>query len=389
MRIYQPEYYDAFTCIAGECDFTCCQDWSITVDEYTKKKWESMQLPESIKSRALGKCPADYTKQEDDISVIKLCENGKCPFLQSDGLCSMVLQHGEESLSDTCHSFPRERHEFDNRIEYALAVGCKEVLDLLWESDLFYLVSREDETKNVKTDTPKTEEILFEIRDWLMDLVSDPACEVTTSLKLIFYCILDIKEMVDLNGLENEEIAEYMEDSCADELVDEIREAVQPVQYTFEEDNELLLDIMENYRKKNIYSDFIEPIAKRAEFYEQSDGMEDLENKLITFFQIWMQFEEEMRILLCEEIYASCLLPGGDLDSMVMKIEWLGMEYAIIRQWMFLHWELTGKIDIEDLKECIAVVFRMTGYSDEDIEEYLTNSFETPIWDWGYMGLIL
>jgi len=31
----------------------------------------------------------------------------------------------------------------------------------------------------------------------------------------------------------------------------------------------------------------------------------------------------------------------------------------------------------------------MTGYNEEDIFEYLENSFEDPLWDWGYFALIL
>lgn len=35
------------------------------------------------------------------------------------------------------------------------------------------------------------------------------------------------------------------------------------------------------------------------------------------------------------------------------------------------------------------VVSRMTGYDSDDIEEYMTNSFENAVWDWGYLALIL
>ena len=31
----------------------------------------------------------------------------------------------------------------------------------------------------------------------------------------------------------------------------------------------------------------------------------------------------------------------------------------------------------------------MTGYENDDIYEYLENSFEAPIWDWGYFALIV
>ncbi len=31
----------------------------------------------------------------------------------------------------------------------------------------------------------------------------------------------------------------------------------------------------------------------------------------------------------------------------------------------------------------------MTGYDEEDIYEYLENSFEELVWDWGYLALVI
>ena len=72
-----------------------------------------------------------------------------------------------------------------------------------------------------------------------------------------------------------------------------------------------------------------------------------------------------------------------------MKLEWLAIEYAVIRQWMFLQWDMAGALTFEDLKTAVSVIFRMTGYSDDDIEEYLDHSFQSVIWDWGYLALII
>ena len=47
------------------------------------------------------------------------------------------------------------------------------------------------------------------------------------------------------------------------------------------------------------------------------------------------------------------------------------------------------KLDVEDLLQIVAVLFRITGYCDDDIIEYLEDSFEEIIWDWGYIDLIL
>ncbi len=43
----------------------------------------------------------------------------------------------------------------------------------------------------------------------------------------------------------------------------------------------------------------------------------------------------------------------------------------------------------ETIREHIVIISRMTGYDDDDIREYLENSFAKLIWDWGYAALIM
>ena len=35
----RPDYYDEFSCIAGQCPITCCQEWKIAVDADTNRRW--------------------------------------------------------------------------------------------------------------------------------------------------------------------------------------------------------------------------------------------------------------------------------------------------------------------------------------------------------------
>ena len=42
----------------------------------------------------------------------------------------------------------------------------------------------------------------------------------------------------------------------------------------------------------------------------------------------------------------------------------------------------------EKVREALVIINRMTGYDEEDIYEYLENSFESLLWDWGYFALL-
>ena len=84
----RPDYYDEFSCIAGQCPITCCQEWKIAVDADTNRRWKKVLPPDTMpgcaKSRSLdqvsgdskncGKNLSTYTCMKDGIRVIGLDE---------------------------------------------------------------------------------------------------------------------------------------------------------------------------------------------------------------------------------------------------------------------------------------------------------------------------
>ena len=74
---------------------------------------------------------------------------------------------------------------------------------------------------------------------------------------------------------------------------------------------------------------------------------------------------------------------------MVVQLQWIAMTYSVIEHCLFLYWKLHGRITYEIVRDYLVVLSRMTGYEEEDIYEYLDNSFENRIWDWGYYALVV
>ena len=79
------------------------------------------------------------------------------------------------------------------------------------------------------------------------------------------------------------------------------------------------------------------------------------------------------------------------LSYMIEKLQWIVMEYTTIRQILFLQWlrKKETVLSYETVRDAIVVVTRMMGYDDEDIYEYLSNSFSSVIWEFGYAALLL
>ena len=97
------DYYDTFTCIADKCSFNCCQEWKIAVDDDTYIKWNSLSLTKQNNNYL-----DQYVKQKDGTRVVALNEQKQCPFLNEQKLCKLVLNFGDEFLSETCAIFPRQ-----------------------------------------------------------------------------------------------------------------------------------------------------------------------------------------------------------------------------------------------------------------------------------------
>ena len=376
----KPDFYDNFICEADRCTFTCCQEWKISVDEETLLKWKKIPHPDCDKSELL----CESTTNKDGGNIIKLNHEKQCPFLQKNRLCKLVITYGDEILSETCATFPREIHDFEDRVEYALMPCCPVVVDKL-NGGMFEL-----SMANFVKEQPK-ENLLFQIRQFLMDLMKNKDCSPEEAFLMIFYFALEFLERQEAGTLQCDTLSKLKEGGVISQLQSAVKDMKTEVVDTFYECSELFLDLVENYRKEGLYEKHLAHAAQMAETILKGNLFkeDEIEDKWQEFQAVWCTYEHLWRNFLLEEIYADCLMPQGDLETMVMKLQWIAMEYVVIRQMVFLRWQQNGQVSYEEIRDCIVVVCRMMGYDEEDIEVYLTNSFEELIWEWGYLALIM
>ncbi|MBE5960992.1 MAG: hypothetical protein E7256_06330 [Lachnospiraceae bacterium] len=367
----KPDFYDSFQCTADQCSMTCCKEWRIEVDGDTYEEWKSLSL-EDDKTKL-----TDSVKLgEDGYGTIKLNKEKKCPFLNKESLCRLVMKFGDGALSKTCAIFPRETHEFENRTEYTMATSCPTIVDFLKEREKFSLVGEREE-----------EDVLFYMRDYMMKLIQDTRFSISKSFMMAFYVML---ELSDKEKFGIEDIKKYE----ADEILSDTSKVIDGMRFfrlnTLEEDNELFLDLAENYRKEGLYESYLEPVAQMAE--RISEGIDSVnEDEIKAFEERFSAYDGLMRNYLAAEIFHSSLLPESSLEGMIVMAQWIALEYASIRHAVFLKWLEDGKKEIsyEMVRDYIVVISRMTGYDEEDIHDYLIGSFESLTWDWGYFALIL
>ena len=122
MKVFYPSYYKNFKCIADKCKNSCCIGWEIAVDDDTLKKYS--RLGEDLCSHI-----------DLETGVIRLCNNGRCPFLLDNGLCKIISDFGDGYISRICREHPRFYHRVMDRVECGIGMSCEEAARVVLSSD--------------------------------------------------------------------------------------------------------------------------------------------------------------------------------------------------------------------------------------------------------------
>ena len=165
MKLIAPDYYPQFQCIAANCKHSCCIGWEIDIDEDTLEAYKSMDG--EIGKRLLASidfncdCPHFITG-----------EDGRCPFLNSDNLCDLILELGEDALCGICDMHPRFRNDFSDRTELGLGLCCEEAARLiLTRSEPMQLITLEDD--GIEEEADESDLYLYSLRDNAIAILQD------------------------------------------------------------------------------------------------------------------------------------------------------------------------------------------------------------------------
>lgn len=91
MKVIQPDYIKNFVCDGKICDSRCCRDWQIA----------------------------------DGENILQLDEHGNCQNLDSDFLCRLQKNFGENALPAVCQTYPRVIYKLaENIFEQSLTLTC-------------------------------------------------------------------------------------------------------------------------------------------------------------------------------------------------------------------------------------------------------------------------
>jgi lysine-N-methylase len=163
MKIYAPNYLKSFRCIADKCKHSCCIGWDIYIDDETLEKYKSMD-------GALGAKIKKSVCDDGEGARFLMNENGHCPFLNECGLCDIIIEKGEEYISEICTEHPRFYNFFSDRTEMGLGLCCEEASRIiLSQTEDFSLFVLEDDENT--EEASEADEGFFAFRKKISDIL--------------------------------------------------------------------------------------------------------------------------------------------------------------------------------------------------------------------------
>lgn len=178
-----PTIYHTFQCKADRCENTCCQLWTIDIDETTAERYHATTGPlgESLRQA--------ITVDDEGSHFVFSKEQPMCPLLNENGLCKVVLELGEEGLCDTCHMHPRFYKYIEDLELCGVGLSCEASVELLAEdmqsNQVIFTI--EDDNGEFSPDERLTiqnifELLAFDIDPALFQYIPSPDAQYYTSL---------------------------------------------------------------------------------------------------------------------------------------------------------------------------------------------------------------
>lgn len=205
MILRYPKYYEEFTCIAGACEDTCCAGWEIDIDDKSYDYY--MQVPGKFGERIRSSIK-EYQSDDDmyESHGFILQEGRRCPFLNRDNLCDMILELGEDALCEVCTYTPRNFLEYGNAREISISPSCAEAGRLIFGSSrkVEFIEKESEETFALEESEEeiKTAEVIRRARDTAIAILQEESLEIEQKICYFLLYAKEVQECFNKNALE-------------------------------------------------------------------------------------------------------------------------------------------------------------------------------------------
>lgn len=194
MLVRRPLYFQKFRCKASDCSDTCCAGWEIDIDPEKAEVYRQTAGKLGAKLRT----SMQYT---DGIWSFRMNE-GRCPFLNRENLCEIILDGGSSMLCTICREHPRFYEWFGNYREEGLGNCCEEAVRLLMEQEekiSYEIVEEESEESAEELSEEERQKFLFlrDARDTAILLIQNRDMELEIRMTAVLLYACELQQMMD------------------------------------------------------------------------------------------------------------------------------------------------------------------------------------------------
>ena len=308
--------------------------------------------------------------------MIKKSTKGTCPLLNDEGLCNIVINHGEEYLSETCKSFPRIENDFEDVKELTLSCACPEVVNIISEM----------KEKNYidYNDLSYIEDLgCLKIREGLVNILQKEDISIENKLLICYNMLFKI---LDSDDLTYEDLIDFLDkykfNNYREEELDKYRNYDKSNDTKiFKEINSIFKDIIENYRNVPVFEEALRDIYK----YTKVVSTKDFSMKWENFEGLFKEYDVLIENCIVSKVLSNCV--SDDLEEMIISFEIIILEYLLMRHSIFLRYciNIKEEINIQDIKDYIVIFSRIIGNNSESVIEFLLDMFESEILEFEYI----
>lgn len=253
MKVYVPEYFKNFRCIADKCPDTCCAGWEVNLDR------ESTEFYKTVSGNIGDKLRSRLAADDEGNPVFTLSENNRCPFLNGSNLCELYIRLGEKSLCRTCTIFPRFYDDFGLFREMGLGLGCPEAARIILNGKNSFELCEYGETQDTSDELdPEFLDFLLGLRERFFVILEDSELNLKEKITKILKLSEAAQKSIDGENIENP-----VKNSDFSECIS----LLSQMEYIDENRKNTLLSLNDEGFDKGVYEKYQSDFVKLMQYY--------------------------------------------------------------------------------------------------------------------------
>lgn len=364
MLITVPDYYKEFTCIADQCEDTCCAGWQIVIDKKALSKYK--KTTGSYRSVLMKKINwKEGTFKQDDTK--------RCAFLRADNLCEMYRELGPDSLCKTCRLYPRHIEEFEGVREITLSVSCPEVARILMNrmEPVTFLTKEVDKEESYEDFDDFLFSLLLDVRDAMIEILQNRELPISVREGLVYGMGRDIQRRINHKQLfDGYNVIEKYKKKEAQDYVNSRLEQNQcfvDKLYMFHK------SMFRKIQKLELLKEDWYVLCKEVQntLYDSNDAF--AYNEISTEFYAWIQNQYPVWDIQKEQLlvyFIFTYLCGAVYDGDVLKkVQMALISVDMIEEMLKVYWLRNEKsLDVEDVIEVVYRYSREVEHSEVNLK---------------------